>query len=74
MTPDQQNELEFLRYFYDAAENAFGPASEDIYDNIKTAWLEAGEELPIFYERSFDGIEAEEDDPDDYNEDDGGDR
>jgi hypothetical protein len=28
-------ELEFLRYFYDAAGEAFGPADSDIYAMIK---------------------------------------
>jgi hypothetical protein len=41
-----QKELEFLRYFYDAAGDAFGPADSDIYQMIKDNY--AGE-LPEGY-------------------------
>lgn len=66
----ESNELAFLRYFYDAVEDALGPASDDIYESIKDDWVAVGEALPEGYERECDSLEGGyEDDEDDYNED-----
>lgn len=35
VTEEEYKELAFLRYFYRAADSAFGPASSDIYHLIK---------------------------------------
>jgi len=49
-------EIEFLRYFYSAAGDCFGPAEGDIYDAIKQGFVKyKGKELPKGYE-----IESEE--------------
>lgn len=36
MTEDEALELKFLRYFYDVASDAMGPADDDIYYMIKS--------------------------------------
>ena len=43
-------ELEFLRYFYSAAGDAFGPADSEVYDIIKENFVEdTGLQLPEGY-------------------------
>lgn len=45
-----KNELEFLRYFYEEAYDAFGPAVDDIYADIKERYVkETGNKLPQGY-------------------------
>jgi len=45
-----EDELEFLRYFYHAAGNAFGPADDDIYRMIAADYTEeSGKEIPAGY-------------------------
>lgn len=63
----ESNELAFLRYFYEAAYDAMGPAVDDVYDSIKEDWIAVGEVLPEGYERSYE--EVSEDEDEDYNED-----
>ncbi len=48
---DEQDklELEFLRYFYSAAGDAFGPCDADIYNNINEYWVKSGNTLPNGY-------------------------
>jgi len=49
---EEELELEFLRFFYDAAGEAFGPADADIYYMIKEDFqVETGYALPEGYER-----------------------
>jgi len=43
------HELEFLRYFYDNAGEAMGPASDDCYYYIKEGYVENGGVLPVGY-------------------------
>lgn len=50
MHPCEYEELAFLRFFYREAHNGMGPASGDIYQMIKEAWVDAGETLPEDYE------------------------
>lgn len=55
MTADEQNELEFLRFFYKRVDNALGPASDDIYDMLKDYYVEDTKNpLPSGYERSWE--------------------
>lgn len=54
MTTDEQNELEFLRYFYAHADEGMGPASDDIYDMIKQNWRDDGHVIPVGYGRHND--------------------
>lgn len=50
MTPEQELELEFLRFFYEAVDDALGPASDDIYCMLKQEWVEEHEcRLPEGY-------------------------
>ena len=45
------SELEFLRYFYAAAGDCFGPAEDDVYDAIKQGFKKSSKkELPESYE------------------------
>lgn len=47
---NNDNELKFLRYFYDRAGEAFGPADYEIYEMIKEDYVEkTGNELPEGY-------------------------
>lgn len=52
--PCHYDELKFLRFFYQEAQNGMGPASDDIYWMIKDAWTDAGNALPEGY-----GVEDE---------------
>ena len=45
----ERNELEFLRYFYENVEPVLGPASDDIYYDIKEEWVANGNTLPEKY-------------------------
>jgi hypothetical protein len=49
MTPDEWEEVKFLRYFYDRASDARGPADMDIYDSIKQEFLDSNGYLPVGY-------------------------
>lgn len=50
MTDSENQELEFLRYFYERARYAMGPADDDIYDMIKQDYVQAeGGVLPEDY-------------------------
>lgn len=50
MTKEEQEELEFLRYFYDNAKCGMGPADSDIYAYIKEEYIErTGKALPRRY-------------------------
>ena len=42
-------ELMFLRYFYEVASDAMGPADMDIYDAIKQSFLDNHGYLPVGY-------------------------
>ena len=44
-----ENEVAFLRYFYSAARDPFGPADYDIYCGIKEGFVRAGGTLPEAY-------------------------
>jgi hypothetical protein len=47
--PEQATELEYLRYFYSAAGDSFGP-DDDIYDAIKRNFKKwEGKALPVGY-------------------------
>lgn len=47
-----EDELEFLRYFYDAAGDAFGPADADIYRMIADDYAkQSGKKAPAEYRR-----------------------
>lgn len=48
--PHHYEELAFLRFFYREVNGALGPASGDIYQMIKEAWVDAGQILPEDYE------------------------
>lgn len=45
----QQEELEWLRFFYSEARYAMGPADSDIYSQIKKDYQEEGKILPEEY-------------------------
>jgi hypothetical protein len=48
------NELEFLRYFYERARDGMGPADSEIYDMIKQDYVDKyGVPLPIGYEFTY---------------------
>jgi hypothetical protein len=48
---EQATELEFLKYFYSAAGDCFGPAESDVYEGIKQGFVKwKGKELPEGYE------------------------
>lgn len=52
---DAETELEFLRYFYDAAGDSFGPADGDIYRAIARDFEdETGKTLPSNYSRRYE--------------------
>lgn len=42
-------ELQFLRYFYDAVSSALGPADGDVYHAIKQEFLDNNGYLPVGY-------------------------
>jgi len=44
-----ERELDFLRFFYDAAGDVFGCASDDVYDLIKQEYKDNGDQLPEGY-------------------------
>jgi hypothetical protein len=49
--PEQATEVEFLRYFYSAAGDCFGPADGEIYEAIKQGFVKwKHKELPSGYE------------------------
>lgn len=43
-------EVDFLRYFYGAAGDVFGPAEDDVYEGIKEEYKESGGVVPPTYE------------------------
>lgn len=48
MTPEEQHELEYLRFFFRKCD--FGPAHEDVVDIINGKYKrETGKELPVCY-------------------------
>jgi len=50
------NELAFLRFFYQEVNGALGPASDDIYEMIMDAWETVGNVVPEGYrEEEEDG-------------------
>lgn len=51
MDRNEQNELEFLRFFYEEVGSALGPADDDIYRSIIDQWAEEGNKIPKKYER-----------------------
>lgn len=53
--PEQSvaSELEFLRFFYDAAGNAFGPAESDVYQGIMNDFEAHGERVPEGYREDY---------------------
>lgn len=52
MTKDEELELEFLRFFYEAAGPVFGPAEDDVYRGITEDFEnETGREVPKAYLR-----------------------
>mgnify|MGYP001584974499 CR=1 FL=1 len=58
MDAPEFNELEFLRFFYRKAGDAFGPADSDIYHMIREEWEEkTGQTNP----EEYHGAEAEDD-------------
>jgi hypothetical protein len=46
---DEENELDFLRFFYAKVENAMGPGSDDVYYALKREYEALGNELPEGY-------------------------
>lgn len=57
---DQNTELEWLRYFYDAASGPFGPADSDIYQMIKDDFVAGGGVLPEAYQPEVEDEEFED--------------
>jgi hypothetical protein len=51
LSTEEQRELEFLRYFYGAAGDVFGPADDDCYQGIKDDYERQGGKLPKTYKR-----------------------
>ena len=49
MTKQEKLELNWLRYFYNNASNAMGPADSEIYSMFKNDYLAEGNELPEEY-------------------------
>ena len=50
----EDTELEFLRFFYDKAGDAFGPADADVYQGIKDDFVAStGKALPESYNEGF---------------------
>ena len=48
----QENELEYLQYFYGRAGDAFGPAEDDVYTAIQKDFeAETGLKVPVEYKR-----------------------
>lgn len=52
---EMQEELEFLRFFFEKAENSFGAGSPDIYTGIMERWMKQGKKLPKEYKDRFFG-------------------
>lgn len=50
MTKDQEREIKFLRYFYDAAGDVFGPADDDVYRAIAENYEQLYGTLPERYQ------------------------
>jgi hypothetical protein len=52
---EKATELEFLKYFYNAAGDSFGPEDSEIYEAIKQGFKKwKKKELPEGYELSYD--------------------
>lgn len=51
MIDDMIEELEFLRFFYERARYAMGPADDDIYQSIKDEFRDEYDYLPKGYGR-----------------------
>ena len=52
---EKATELEFLKYFYSAARDCFGPADADVYEAIKQQFKKYKlKELPEGYEVSYE--------------------
>lgn len=49
MTTDDIQELEFLRFFYERARYAMGPADDDIYQAIKDEFRDENGYIPYGY-------------------------
>ena len=49
MSKDDQNELDFLRFFFKEVRPALGPADDDIVSAICAQWVDEGNELPPEY-------------------------
>lgn len=60
LTIEQYQELNFLRFFYDEARHAMGPADDDIYRMIKEDYAESGRVLPKQYALEEEEEEEEE--------------
>lgn len=56
---DESEELKFLRFFYQEAADAMGPADADIYYMIKQAYEDGGGILPKEYKVDYDEEELE---------------
>lgn len=62
MTPDEWEEVKFLRYFYEDARTYMGPADGDIYIDMKKWYrdnigpLPKGEEYAIYDEEDYDEL------------------
>ena len=49
-----EDDLDFLRFFYDQAGDAFGPADEDVYQCINENYkLHTGKSVPADYAREW---------------------
>lgn len=59
MSPE--DELDFLRFFFDAAGSAFGPADSDIYFMIAEDWMKkTGKALPSKYSYDYGDEDQDE--------------
>ena len=54
MDEEEKLELAFLRYFYANADDAMGPASDDIYRMIQNDYVAEGNTLPKRYQREVE--------------------
>ena len=55
MTKAEKQELEYLRYFYDAVQPALGPADDDIIRMIQEEYEEeTGNEVPKDYDLGYE--------------------
>jgi hypothetical protein len=48
---DDEEELEFLRFFYEQAGHVFGPADDDVYRGINKEYEKQGGVVPREYKR-----------------------